>query len=53
MRKPTKAEFAEVLNDYIVGGLEDMADVWAQVDDWTDYYRSKFIQAISDWRASA
>ena len=52
MNKPSKTEFQDVVNDYINGGMEDMAAIFDQVDNWTHYYKSKFWSAIYEWRAS-
>ena len=52
MNKPSKTEFQDVVNDYINGGMEDMAAIFDQVDNWTHYYKSKFWTAIYEWRAN-
>jgi hypothetical protein len=52
MNKPSKTEFQDLVNDYINAGLGEMADVYAELDNWTHYYKSKFWSAIYEWRAS-
>ena len=52
MNKPSKTEFQDLVNDYINAGLGEMADIYAELDNWTHYYKSKFWSAIYEWRTN-
>lgn len=53
MNKPSKSEFQDLVNDYINAGLGEMADVYAELENWTHYYQGKFWLAIRTWRENA
>jgi hypothetical protein len=53
MYKPSKSEFQDLLNDYNNAGMGEIADVYAELDNWTHYYKSKFWQAVHDQKVSA
>ena len=51
--EPTKSEFNQHVKDYINAGLGEIADILAEVENWTDEYQAKFNIAILDWRANS
>ena len=53
MNKPSKSEFQDLVNDYFNAGFGEIADVYAQLDNWTHYYKSKFWSVVQDMRANA
>ena len=53
MNKPSKSEFQDLVNDYFNAGFGEIADVYAQLDNWTHYYKSKFWSVVQDMRAKA
>ena len=53
MNKPSKSEFQALVNDYFNAGFGEIADVYAQLDNWTHYYKSKFWSVVQDMRAKA
>jgi hypothetical protein len=53
MNKPSKSEFQDLVNDYFQAGLGEMPDVYAELDNWTHYYKSKFWSAIYEARTKA
>jgi hypothetical protein len=53
MNKPSKSEFQDLVNDYFNAGFGEIADVYAQLDNWTHYYKSKFWSVVQDKRANA
>ena len=53
MNTPSKSEFQDLVNDYFNAGFGEIADVYAQLDNWTHYYKSKFWSVVQDMRAKA
>ena len=53
MNKPSKSEFQALVNDYFNAGFTEIADVYAELDNWTHYYKSKFWSVVQDMRAKA
>jgi hypothetical protein len=53
VNKPSKSEFQDLVNDYFNAGMGEIADVYAELDNWTHYYKSKFWSVVQDMRASA
>jgi hypothetical protein len=53
MNKPSKSEFQDLVNDYFDAGLGEMADVYAVLDNWTHYYKSKFWSTVYNRRTAA
>jgi hypothetical protein len=53
MNKPSKSEFQDLVNDYFNAGFGEIADVYAELDNWTHYYKSKFWSVVQNKRANA
>ena len=53
MNKPSKSEFQDLVNDYFTAGFGEIADVYAELDNWTHYYKSKFWSVVQDIRANS
>jgi hypothetical protein len=53
VNKPSKSEFQDLVNNYFNAGFGEIADVYAELDNWTHYYKSKFWSVVQDMRANA